>query len=235
MRRIFLTLALLYAVCGSMAARGFNDVLFMPRGQWSVGLQGVAGSLSSSDSDYMLVITGADASVRFARIAVEGAYAYKDNRELGLRFSYYNASANIDHLTADLMNEGMNFDVSGVTAAAKGCAATLYHRNYFGLDAAGVIGLFCDFSLGYRVSSSAPSAGAAATSSSHRFSLGFAPGVKVFMMDRVSLSLSIGLASLYADFSGSRGGDTGPGKSTRFGGKADLNLADLNFGLNFYF
>ena len=73
---------------GKRSHRGLSQHLIIPKGEWQVGAQLSHVSLSSDNSEYMLLLNGLDANGSITKIAPFFAYSYKDNRSIGMKFQY---------------------------------------------------------------------------------------------------------------------------------------------------
>ena len=210
--------------------RSFPKRLFSAKGSWGLGLYGVYLGSKGSDSNLMMLLTGINGGFSFGRIAPVVTYTYADNLAVGFRFTYMGAKGNIDSATA-LGLVDLNMDLNGIALRLDCYSASVFHRNWFGLDDKGRFGLFIDSALSYQH--------LRATTSyygiSHRAALSFSPGLEIFVMNFFSINLSIGLASVYYEWS--QVYDKAwqrTGSSNGFHAGTGLSVLDLNFGLNFY-
>lgn len=213
-----------------VSGRSFPKRLFSPKGAWGVGLSGVYLGASGSDSNVMMLLTGINGSFRFGRIYPTVTYTYMDNQAVGLRLLYMGAKSHVDSATA-LGLADLDMSLSGLGLTLDCFGASAFHRNWFGLDDKGRFAIFLDAGLSYqhlRFQSSYKSL-------SHRIALTFSPGVEIFVMNFLSLDLSIGLATGYYEFSSvynEAGERTGRSNGFHFG--TGLSLLDINFGFHFY-
>ena len=210
--------------------RSFPKRLFSAKGSWGIGLDGVYVGVKGSDSNIMMLLTGVNGSLNFGRIAPMFTYTYADNLAVGFRLTYMGAKGNLDSATA-LGLADLNMDLSGLGLRLDCYSASVFHRNWFGLDDKGRFGLFIDSALSYQHLRATTSY----YSISHRAALSFSPGLEIFVMNFFSLNLSIGLATVYYEFSNVY--DKGwqrTGGSNGFHAGTGLSVLDLNFGLTLY-
>ena len=179
--------------------RGLSQYLIIPKGEWQIGAQISHVSMSSDNSEYMLLLKNIDANGSMTKVAPFVAYSYRHNRSIGLRFQYTTASGDITQGDLDFLSEDLQFHVEDIHASMTAVQGAIYHRSYVGLDNRGRIGLFSDVMLGY-------------TSSTNKFiyneetldthtkteqvKLSLHPGIVVFAMNNISTHVSIGIGGV---------------------------------------
>jgi len=237
MKRLMLIFALMFSATVLLAGepgRKLERHLFMPKKDWGVGVQFTTLSVGAQDSDLLMVIDGLTGASSMTRFSVQATRAYVDNHAFGLRATYMKTTNSISDITLDLLNEGLQFELKDVMLNTNTFKFAAFHRSWFGLDPKGRVGLFFDLSLSYSLSASDSYILAQNDLKAHKFALGFAPGIEVFILNFMSFDVSIGLAEISNTMTTSNG-VSGMGERNVFRAKADLNLADINFGLNFHF
>lgn len=213
-----------------VSGRSFPRRLFSAKGTWGIGLDGMYIGMQGNNSNIMMLLTGINGGFSFGRIAPLVTWTYADNLAVGMRLTYMGAKGRLDSATA-LGLADLNMDVSGLDLRLDCYSASVFHRNWFGLDDKGRFGIYFDAALAYQH--------LRATTSyygiSHRVALSFSPGFEVFVMNFLSLNLSIGLASVYYEWSDIYDKSwQRTGRSNGFHAGTGLSLLDLNFGLTFY-
>ena len=215
----------------SFSGRTFLKRLFVQKGTWGFGLQGTYLSTKGSDSNILMLLTGLNGGISYGSISPSVSYAYAPNLACGVRLNYTGADGVVDEALFDLMNDGLSFPLSGLQMSMRSVGLSLFHRFWMGLDDRGRCALFLDGVL----SASRSRLYSGGYTDTRRYALSLCPGFEVFVMNFLSLQLSLGLASGY--FVDSKVYDNA---GTQIGGSRDwkagtgLNLLDLNFGLTFY-
>lgn len=179
--------------------RGLTQHLIIPKGEWQVGAQISHVSMSSSNSEYALLINGLDANGSLTKIAPFVSYAFKNNQAIGLRFQYTTADAKIDAAELDLLSDDLEFELENLRGKLTSYQTSLYYRVYVGLDNKGRIGLFNDVALGYTNSKTSFRYNAQtenAYTRSNQLKLSLHPGIVVFAMNNLSTHVSIGIGGV---------------------------------------
>lgn len=210
----------------------FRNHLIAPKGEWQCGLSVLYADFSSSDSDYMLMLQGVDASASLLRLAPEAAYTYANNHAIGARFQYTNINGMVDAATADLLGN-LSMTVENINAYSRSISGSIYQRTYLGLDRYGRIGIFWDYVLGYTRTKSQfiIGEGNSPFSVKSKIHLGFAPGIVYFPLNNISIQACISLADIsYSTVSAYESGAL-VGKRNAWKAQASLNVLNLSFGL----
>ena len=179
--------------------RGLLEHLIIPKGEWQIGAQISHVSMSSNNSEYMLLLNNIDANGSITKVAPFVAYSYHDNRSIGLKLQYTSASGTVEKGELDFLSDDLNFEIEDVRAEMNSYQASIYHRSYIGLDNRGRIGLFSDISLGYTNSKSVFTYNeqtADTYTRSNQLKLSLHPGIVVFAMNNVSTHVSMGIGGV---------------------------------------
>ncbi len=179
--------------------RGLLEHLIIPKGEWQVGAQVSHVSMSSNNSEYMLLLKNIDANGSITKVAPFLAYSYHDNRSIGLKLQYTSATGTIENGDLDFLSDDLNFEVENVRAEMNSYQAAVYHRSYIGLDNRGRIGLFSDIALGYtnsRTIFTYNEETADTHTQSNQLKLSLHPGIVVFAMNNVSTHVSMGIGGV---------------------------------------
>ncbi len=220
---------------GKRSHRGLSQHLIIPKGEWQVGAQLSHVSLSSDNSEYMLLLNGLDANGSITKIAPFFAYSYKDNRSIGMKFQYSTASGKISSGELELLSDDLNFKVENLVAEMTSVQTSVYHRSYLGLDNKGRIGVFADLALSYANSKNVFSYDQQTQDTyakTHQLKLSLHPGIVIFAMNNVSTHISMGIGGVsYNHTDYIKGGEV---IGTRDYSKANfrLNLLDISIGLS---
>lgn len=179
--------------------RSLSEHLIIPKGEWQVGAQISHVSLSSNNSEYMLLLKNVDANGSITKVAPFVAYSYHDNRSVGLKLQYTSATGNVEKGDLDFLSDDLNFEIEDVHASMNSFQTSVYHRSYIGLDSRGRIGLFSDISLGYTNSKTVFTYNeqtADTHTRSNQLKLSLHPGIVIFAMNNISTHVSMGIGGV---------------------------------------
>ena len=209
-----------------------------------MGLTASYGTMSSDDTDIMLILDGIDADGTVATVKPFIGYFYRDNNCLGVRFGYRHMGGSLDNARYDL---GESNDASGsipkVNFNSDNYSFGIFHRSYAGLDPKGRFGLFAEFELSLSTGTSklsyqpdtASDNMKTTFSDNTQLKLAFNPGAAVYIFPNVCATLSFGLGGIQynsvtqKDESGKKTGSR-EASNMRF----RLNIAAINFGMTIH-
>ena len=224
--------------------REINKLKFAYQGEVMMGLTASYGTMSSDDTDIMLILDGIDADGTVATVKPFIGYFYRDNNCLGVRFGYRHMDGNLDAARYDL---GESNDASGsipkVNFNSDNYSFGIFHRSYAGLDPKGRFGLFAEFELSLSTGTSklsyqpdtASDNMKTTLSDNTQLKLAFNPGAAVYIFPNVCATLSFGLGGIQytsvtqKDDAGNKIG-TRKASNMRF----RLNVAAINFGMTIH-
>lgn len=221
--------------------REINKLKFAYKGEVMMGLTASYGTISSDDTDIMLLIDGIDASGTMATVKPFIGYFYRDNNCLGVRFGYNHMGGNLDAARYDL---GESNDASGkipkVDFNSDNYSFGIFHRSYAGLDPKGRFGLFAEFELSLSTGTSklsyqpdtASDEMKTTFSDNTKLKLAFNPGAAVYIFPNVCATLSFGLGGIqYTSVTqkDEAGNKIGSRKASNM--KFKLNIAAINIGM----
>lgn len=224
--------------------REINKLKFAYKGEVMMGLTASYGTLSSDDTDIMLILDNINADGTVATVKPFIGYFYRDNNCLGVRFGYRHMDGNLDAARYDL---GESNDASGsipkVNFNSDNYSFGIFHRSYAGLDPKGRFGLFAEFELSLSTGTSKLSYQPDTTSDNMKttlsdntqLKLAFNPGAAVYIFPNVCATLSFGLGGIQytsvtqKDDAGNKIG-TRKASNMRF----RLNVAAINFGMTIH-
>ena len=128
--------------------REINKLKFAYKGEVMMGLTASYGTVSSDDTDLMLIFDNIDADATIATVKPFVGYFYRDNNCIGIRFGYSHMGGTLDNTYFDA---GEGNDLSGqlpyVDLSSDEYSFGIFHRSYAGLDPKGRFGLFAEFEL----------------------------------------------------------------------------------------
>ena len=177
---------------------------FVYKGEVMLGLTASYGTLNSDNSDLMLLLDGINVGLRSASINPFFAYAYRDNRAIGMRFGYDLINGELGNVGVNLglIAEGMeNMGIGDLKLRNESFSCAFFHRNFIGLDRRGIIGVILETELKVKSGSSLITSGAgedAVNSLSRNFAakLNFNPGMGIYVFPQVCVTVTVGVGGL---------------------------------------
>ena len=246
MKKIVLILSILFsALCAeaagrdslSVAERRGPDRLFMPKGDFSFGAQFFYADLSSTDSEFLMLLQHFDADGSMMTLAPYLDYTYKDNRSVGLRAKYSSAQGGVSNADFSMLSDDLAVSLNDVCGDSRTVQTEVFHRAYAALDKKGRIGVFTDVSLGYshtRTSFSYNEESLDSYSVADKVKVAVHPGLMIFVTNSISTHVSIGIGgATYNHIDYYKGGEivgTRDFSKVRF----MLDVLDISFGLSFH-
>ena len=92
--------------------REIDKIKFAYKGEVMMGLTASYGTLSSDDTDFMVIIDNINASGTIATVKPFFGYFYRDNKCFGMRFGYTHLDGKLDNMNIDLgANNDINLDI----------------------------------------------------------------------------------------------------------------------------
>lgn len=212
---------------------------FVYKGEWMLGIAASYGTLDVSDSDLMLLIDDINLGLRRTAVLPYVAYAYRDNRAVGMRFGYEFLKADLGNAALDLgsLAEDISFGISDIGIRSESFNYSLFHRNYIGLDRRGIVGAILEAELLIKSGNTSFYMGEG-ESRNYSMSKNFAaklnlnPGLAVYVFPEVCVTVTVGIGSLY--YNNIRqynavGIETGRRDHSAL--KFKLNIADIQIGV----
>ncbi|MBD9137654.1 MAG: hypothetical protein EGP78_08535 [Alistipes shahii] len=224
--------------------REINKLKFAYKGEVMMGLTASYGTMSSDDTDIMLILDGIDADGTVATVKPFIGYFYRDNNCLGVRFGYRHMDGNLDAARYDL---GESNDASGsipkVNFNSDNYSFGIFHRSYAGLDPKGRFGLFAEFELSLSTGTSklsyqpdtASDNMKTTLSDNTQLKLAFNPGAAVYIFPNVCATLSFGLGGIqYTSVTQKDDASNKIGTRKASNMRFRLNVAAINFGMTIH-
>ncbi|MCQ2186888.1 MAG: hypothetical protein MJY73_00905 [Bacteroidales bacterium] len=228
---------LLTAAAALVLAATANAQVMVPKGDFSVGAQFAHLKLDSDNSEIMLLVNPVSAQGKISQFSPFFEYAYKDDCTFGARIQYFSGSAVLDNITLDLLSEGLSFDLSDLNTHMKRFGASVFHRNYFALDPRSRVGIIAEESLSFsegRTEYDKTKPGMN-YSTSNKLNFAFSPGMVFYVMNNVSVMLTISMANMsYNSVKCFTDGSQSGGRS-KFAARFGVDLTGINFGVAFHF
>ena len=253
MQRRLIICLLLALLCGSVAeAQNRKSVrregqidreiksaaTFAYKGEYMVGLTASYGTLSSEDTNLMVFLDDINLNGSLTTVKPFFGYFYRDNNCVGLRLGYQYLNGELDNLSLDLGEQNdIALSLGGMHLMNNSFSTALFHRSYLALDQKGQFGLFAEiegavqFGEGKFINGSGED-NKYTRSENLKLSLGFNPGIAVYIFPSVCATVSVGLGGLrytainQFDASGNKTGSRHASKM-----QFRINVADINFGM----
>lgn len=215
--------------------RGLYNFLFNPKGIWQIGLTASYGEFSTSDLEILDLISDIDFSGHIFSIRPSFAYFFKNNLSLGVRLGYTSGKATLGSFNVDI-DDDMNFNLRDVSYGSKTYTAAITFSQYLGIARKGRFGVFNEVELALSGGSSdfnRPYNGEMRKTHTNDFkaALNFSPGVSVYVLDKVSFNVSLGVFGLYIRNEKQKVNGVELGHRTTSGANFRFNIFNINFGI----
>ncbi len=221
--------------------REINKIKFAYKGELMMGLTASYGTLSSDDTDYMIILDNINASGTVATVKPFAGYFYRDNNCIGVRFGYRHVGGSLNDVKFDLgESNDMSFDIPYLDMSSDNYSFGIFHRSYAGLDPKGRFGLFAEFELSFSTGSSdfaykTDGVTKRTYSDNTQLRLMFNPGAAVYIFPNVCATLSFGLGGIqYTSVTQKDGDGNKIGSRKASNMKFKLNIAAINIGMTIH-
>ena len=112
--------------------RGLFNYLFIPKGQWSFGLDVSYGEFNSEDIELLSFIGDFDFGGSVFSIDPYISYFFAHNQSIGMRLGYTRNKADLGNLTVDI--EDLDLSLQNIDYHTEEYSAAVFYRHYIGLD-----------------------------------------------------------------------------------------------------
>ncbi len=215
--------------------RGLFNYLYIPKGDWFVGLTASYGEFSTTDYQLFDLLSDFNFNAHSFSIKPSVSYFIRNNVSLGLKFNYSNSKAILQSAAVDF-DEDLNFNISDASYKNESYSAAMIFRQYIGLSRAGRFGVYNEVELAFgsgnahfnRMYDSTPRT----TSTTYMDArLNFSPGVCVFIMKNVAFNVSFGVFGYY--LRNEKQSEDGVKTGNRFSSGANFrfNIFNIDFGI----
>ncbi len=214
---------------------------FVYKGEVMMGITASYGTITSDDSDFLLILEHINAEGTVATVNPFFGYVYSDNHAIGVRFGYRYIDGNIGNLGFNLGEQNdLTGSLENMSLKSDNFSFGIFHRSYVGLDKRGRFGLFAEIEAAIETGTSTFSYMSGdelkhTDSETFKAKLSFNPGVAVYIFPNVCGTLSFGLGGVqYSKVKqkDANGVTTGTRDASKM--RFRLNLADINIGVTIH-
>ena len=214
--------------------RGLFNYLFIPKGQWSFGLDVSYGEFNSEDIELLSFIGDFDFGGSVFSIDPYISYFFAHNQSIGMRLGYTRNKADLGNLTVDI--EDLDLSLQNIDYQTEEYSAAVFYRHYIGLDHSRRWAIFNETALefssgnGYfeRPYNGVPRITETVTT---EVRMDFSPGICYFVHDYVSFNLSFGVFGLHWKKWQQTTDHVEEGSRTSSGADFKFNLFNLRMGI----
>ncbi len=211
---------------------------YVYRGETMLGLTASYGTMKASDSDLLLLLEDINVGLNRATIRPFVAFAYRDNRAVGLRVGYEMISGNLDNISLNLgAGSDLAFSLGGFGIESENLSLSLFHRNYMGLDRRGIVGVILESEILVKSGRSYITSGSgesATRSESHNLAakLNLNPGLAVYVFPEVCVTVTVGIGGVsYNSIRQIDAQGIETGRRQRSYMRFKVNIADIQIGV----
>lgn len=215
--------------------RGLSNMLYVPKGQWALGLTVSYGEFKSEDLEIFDLLNNIDVNASGFSIHPYLQYYIRNNLAIGLRFGYENLKGNVNSFNVDISDD-MNFNLKDIGYNSESYSASCFLSQYVGLSRNGRFGIYNEVELAFASGSSAfkrPYGGNLRKTDTNwmQAEINFSPGVQAFIMKNVSFHVSFGVFGF--KFKNQKQYEDGELVGKRFSSNASFrfNIFNINFGI----
>ena len=215
--------------------RGLYNYLFIPKGKWAFGLTASYGELNTDDIQFLSYIQDLDFSGKIYSIKPYISYFFRSNQSIGLRFNFTHGNGELGRFAVDF-DDDIDFDIRDVRYFTESYSASLFYRNYIGLNRGKRFAIFneVDVTVGggktrfKRTYDGKPKDTHTTITSG---SINFSPGAVVFIQEQIAFNVSFGVFGL--NFKNEKQVTDGVYEGKRFSSGANFrfNIFNINFGM----
>ncbi len=182
--------------------REIDKLKFAYAGEVALGLTVSYGTLSSDDTDFMLILDNLNLNGSIFTINPSVGYFFRDNMCAGVRFGYTNLSGSLGTANINLgETNDINLAFNNIHLKSNALSVGVFFRSYAGLDSKGTFAFFSEVDLSMKSGSTNFSYQTGdriktVNGDQTQLSLGFNPGMAVYIFPNVCGTVSFGLGGL---------------------------------------
>ena len=205
-----------------VGGREFKSYSVVRKGESMANFGLILASGNSANSELLLLADGIDGKGSITSFSPQASYAYRNNAAIGVRAHFTSGDVHIGHLATGLPGSDLNLDLNDVDARFTSVGASVFHRNYMGLDRKGTFGAFCEVAV--TGAQNKITAGESELLDNFSMKAVLSPGIIVYVLPFVSLEASAGIADMSLVL----------GEQTRLSGGVRFNLLNCKFGVSYH-
>lgn len=219
--------------------RGMYNFLFVPKGQWSFGMMASYGEFNSDDIEFLNYVKDFTFKGKIYSLQPSISYFFDHNQSIGLKFKYSRGEADLGSLRVDIDDDDLNFSLKDVSYYSTNYSASIFYRNYVGINNLKRFAIFneVDLSMGSgssRFQRSYATGPKDTRTTRTQVSLNFSPGLCMFIMDNVAFNVSFGVFGLNVTHEKQKTNGVNEGERTTSGANFKFNLFNINFGIGVF-
>ena len=211
---------------------------FVYKGEVMLGLAASYGTMSAANSDLLLLLEDINVGLKRTTLRPFVAYAYGDNRAVGLRVGYEMISGSLDNISLNLGSDAdIAFSFGGLGLSSENLSLSLFHRDYMGLDRRGIVGVIYEMELLVKSGTSIITSGTgegASSAKSNNFTakLNINPGLAVYVFPEVCVTATVGIGGIsYNSIRQVDAAGAEIGHRQRSYMRFKVNIADIQIGI----
>lgn len=218
--------------------RGLFNFLFIPKGQWALGMTASYGAFDSKDVTFLNMVKDFDFKGEQYSIRTNVSYFIKSNTSVGLKVGYRRGDAALNSFDVDF-DDDINFALRNVGYQSQFYSMGLFYRNYVGLSSAKRFAIFNEVDLSYGTGRSRfkryyNDKLRDTRTTTNELALNFSPGLCVFVVDYLSFNVSFGVFGVHFTNEKQRTDGTLDGSRFSSGANFRFNLFNINFGIGLH-
>lgn len=215
--------------------RGLFNFLFIPKGQWSLGLTASYGEFNVGDMQLLSLLKDFDFNGNTFSIKPYVSYFFNNNQAIGMKMGYIRSKADLKSLSMDF-GDDLNFKISDVFYQTESYSASIFYRHYIGIGREKRFAIFNEVDLSFASGSGMfkrnyNNEPRVTRTISTEAQLNFSPGLCVFIQDYISFNVSFGIFGLYLKNEKQTTNDVEEGSRFTSGANFKFNLFNINFGI----
>lgn len=218
-------------------SRNIEQTVFVPKGQWVVGVSANYGQSKFDNYQYLVVenINGNDYSFKVSPML---CYIVKDDFGVGGRFAYNRTRTKMN--SADFVISGDDsFSVDNLYAITQSYHSSMIMRNYMSFGSSKRFGIVNEVALRYGYSESKLASGSGTSFSgsfmrTHSVGLGVSPGILMFLNNYSAMEVNVGVLELGFNRMRQTNNQIHVAKVDTRSANFKINLFSISFGVVFY-
>lgn len=214
---------------------------FAYKGEVAIGLTASYGTLSSDDTDYLLILDNLNLDGSIFTVNPSFGYFVRDNLCVGVRFGYTRMQGHVGSANINLGEANdINMSFANIRLDNHSVSYGAFFRSYAGIDSKGHFGLFSEVEIDVNTGSTNLAYESNAEmkhthSDNLQCKLDFNPGLAVYIFPNVCTTISFGLGGLqYTKITQKdpEGNVIGSRSASKM--RFRLNLLNIRVGFNVY-